>query len=47
MAKFEEMDAKAKSLLVSFISDEYLVCIQEKTTVKEMWNDLENTFANK
>ena len=47
VAKFEEMDAKAMSLLVSFISDQYLGCIRENSTMKEMWEALENTFAKK
>ena len=47
VAKFEEIDAMARSLLMSFISDEYLECIQVKTLVNKMWNVLENTFAKK
>ena len=47
VAKFEEIDAMVRLWLVSFISDEYLGCIQEKTTAKKMWNVLENTFAKK
>lgn len=46
-AKFLEMDRKAKSLLVSLISDEYLGCVREKTTSKDMWKALEETFARK
>lgn len=30
-AKFQEMDAKAKAILVSLISDEYLGCIRGKS----------------
>lgn len=31
VAQYEEMDGKAKFLLVSFISDEYFACIQENS----------------
>ncbi|XP_062539187.1 uncharacterized protein LOC134207491 [Armigeres subalbatus] len=41
------MDCKAESLLVSLVSDEYLGCIREKNTTKEMWKVLEDTFAKK
>lgn len=47
VTKFLEMDRKAKSLLVSLISDEYLGCVREKTTSKDMWKALEETFAKK
>lgn len=45
--KFLQMDRKAKSTLVSFISDECLEIVREKQTAKAMWKALEDTFAKK
>jgi len=47
LASFEKMDKKAKCVLISLIDDQYLECVREKTTAKEMWSTLENTFAKK
>lgn len=45
--KFEEADRKAKALIVSFLANECLEVIREKSTAKDMWEALEATFATK
>lgn len=45
--KFLPRHRKAKSTLVSFISDEWLEVAQKKQTVKAMWKALEDIFAKK
>lgn len=40
-------DKKAKAALVSLIADEYLECVRDKNTAKEMWSALQETFAKK
>lgn len=41
------MDCKAKSLLISLTSDEYLGCMQKKSTTNAVLKVLEDTLAMK
>lgn len=42
---FVAKDVVAKHLIVSFIADDHLEVVQEKTTAKEMWDALNTTFG--
>ncbi|KAI8125273.1 Copia protein [Lucilia cuprina] len=45
--KYMKKDKKAKSVLVSCISDNYLEYVRDKSTSKAMWNALKDVFAVK
>lgn len=45
--KWDQLDRKAKSLLVGFLSDECLEVVREKDTAWSMWKALEETFAKR
>lgn len=42
---FEKKDNVAMHLIVSFISDEFLEVVREKSNAKEMWEALQKTFG--
>lgn len=44
---FVVKDKKAKATLISLIADEYLECVRDKSSAKEMWSALQETFAKK
>ena len=45
--KFEELDAKAVNVIVTFIHDDLLDLIRDKETAREIWTTLENIYAKK
>lgn len=47
LEKFQKMDNKASNVIISFIHDDLLDLIREKTTAKEIWTALENVYAKK